>query len=147
MRGRIVLLLLLLPACGPLIVRETTPVNSTSSAVEPKPAHASGEEDDDGDHDHEGAVIPVPESLTSAQARVDVFPKGSNPPGRTLVVGVIDVHTAANDPDKGFDVLRVVAAQMGADAVIGAEFEHGEGKEPSHLSGMAVRYIVFPSSG
>jgi hypothetical protein len=30
---------------------------------------------------------------------------------------------------------------MGADAVIGAEFEHGEGNEPSHLSGMVVRFL------
>ena len=33
---------------------------------------------------------------------------------------------------------RLVGAR---DAVIGAEFEHGEGNEPSHLSGMAVRFL------
>ena len=31
---------------------------------------------------------------------------------------------------------------MGADAVIGVEFHHGEEHgEPTHLSGLAVRYI------
>ncbi len=31
---------------------------------------------------------------------------------------------------------------MGADAVVGVEFEHGEGQgEPTHLSGLAVRFL------
>ncbi len=62
-------------------------------------------------------------------------------PRPTEVVGVLDFHSAAASEDKGFDELRVHAARMGADAVIGAEFEHGEGNEPSHLSGMAVRFL------
>ena len=143
MRGRFVILaMLVLPACDPLIVRETTPVRHSASESEYGEAHEAHEAAGTEAHDeHSEAVIPVPDSLTSAQSQVDVFPKGSNPSRRTMVVGVIDVHTAAEDPDKGFDVLRVVAARLGADAVIGAEFEHGEGSEPSHLSGMAVRYI------
>jgi hypothetical protein len=59
----------------------------------------------------------------------------------TEVVGVLDFHSNAASEDKGFDELRARAAAMGADAVIGAEFEHGEGNEPSHLSGMAVRFL------
>ena len=59
----------------------------------------------------------------------------------TEVVGVLDFHSAATSEDKGFDELRARAASMGAEAVIGAEFEHGEGNEPSHLSGMAVRFL------
>jgi hypothetical protein len=59
----------------------------------------------------------------------------------TEVVGVLDFHSDANSEDKGFDELRARAAALGADAVIGAEFEHGEGNEPSHLSGMAVRFL------
>ena len=142
MRGRLVfMLMLVLPACDPLIVRETSPVNRSASEAEPLESH--GNASSGHDEEHSEAVIPVPESRTSVQANVDVFPKGSNPTRRTVVVGVIDVHTAADSPDKGFDVLRVVAAQLGADAVIGAEFEHGEGNEPSHLSGMAVRYIAY----
>ena len=56
------------------------------------------------------------------------------------IVAVFDVHTRAESQDKGFDELRARAAAVGADAVIGAEFEHGDGDEPSHLSGMAVKY-------
>jgi len=58
----------------------------------------------------------------------------------TEVVGVLDFHTAATSEDKGFDELRAHAAALGADAVIGAEFEHGDDGEPSHLSGIAVRF-------
>jgi hypothetical protein len=64
-------------------------------------------------------------------------------PRPTEVLAVFDFHTDANSQDKGFDELRMRAAQIGADAVIGAEFEHGEGNEPSHLSGMAVRFLDY----
>jgi hypothetical protein len=62
-------------------------------------------------------------------------------PRPTEVLGVFDFHSEATSEDKGFDELRRRAAEIGADAVIGAEFEHGEGSEPSHLSGMAVRFL------
>ena len=62
-------------------------------------------------------------------------------PRPTAVVGVLDFHSEATSEDKGFDELRTYAARLGADAVIGAEFEHGEGGGPSHLSGMAVRFL------
>jgi uncharacterized protein YbjQ (UPF0145 family) len=55
------------------------------------------------------------------------------------VVEVVDLHTQATSEDKGFDELRARAAALGADAVMDAEFEHGEGNEPSHLSGTIVR--------
>lgn len=63
-----------------------------------------------------------------------------------LLVEVLDFHSPADSEDKGFDALRLRAAQLGADAVIGAEFEHGEEGEPSHLSGMAVKYYVADTS-
>jgi uncharacterized protein YbjQ (UPF0145 family) len=56
------------------------------------------------------------------------------------VLEVFDLHTPANTQDKGFEELRKRARALGADAVIGAEFEHGDGSEPSHLSGMAIKY-------
>ena len=62
-------------------------------------------------------------------------------PRPTEVLAVFDFHSRADSEDKGFDELRARAAQIGADAVIGAEFEHGDGEEPSHLSGMAVRFL------
>jgi uncharacterized protein YbjQ (UPF0145 family) len=36
----------------------------------------------------------------------------------------------------------VKAAQLGADAVVGVEFHHGEGEgEPTHPSGLAVKFL------
>jgi hypothetical protein len=64
-------------------------------------------------------------------------------PRPTEVIAVFDFHSRADSEDKGFDELRARAAEIGADAVIGAEFEHGEGEEPSHLSGMAVRFLDY----
>jgi uncharacterized protein YbjQ (UPF0145 family) len=55
------------------------------------------------------------------------------------ILEVVDIHTHAKSEDKGFDELRSRAATMGGEAVIGAEFEHGDRDEPSHLSGMIVR--------
>lgn len=60
-------------------------------------------------------------------------------PGPLDLIEVLDFHTKATSEDKGFDELKRKAASLGADAVIHAEFEHGDGDEPSHLSGMAVR--------
>jgi hypothetical protein len=57
------------------------------------------------------------------------------------VLAVLDFHTKAKSQDKGFDELRAKAAELGADAVTTAEFEHGDGDEPSHLSGIAVKFI------
>lgn len=62
-------------------------------------------------------------------------------PRPTEVVGVLDFHTDASSQDKGFDELRSRAYAMGADAVIAAEFEHGGAGEPSHLSGIVVRFL------
>src|SRR5207248_2819947 len=85
---------------------------------------------------------PAPSQRASpAAARILVTPEESL--GRRLdILAVLDFHTRAESQDKGFDELREKAAALGANAVISAQFEHGEGKEPSHLSGMAVKYGV-----
>jgi hypothetical protein len=58
------------------------------------------------------------------------------------VIGVVDVHEAMGTEQAALATLRRKAAAMGADAVIGVEFHHGEGEgEPTHLSGMAVRFV------
>jgi hypothetical protein len=58
------------------------------------------------------------------------------------VVGVVDAHVPMGSHDAALDVLRQHAAQLGADAVVGVEFHHGEGEEqPTHLSGLAVRFL------
>lgn len=77
------------------------------------------------------AATPVPD--------LPVYPT-ADPPKPCEVVGVLDFHTDATSEDKGFDELRREAARLGADAVISAEFEHGEEGEKSHLSGVAIRW-------
>jgi hypothetical protein len=58
------------------------------------------------------------------------------------VVGVVDAHVAMGSHDSALDVVRQRAAALGADAVVGVEFHHGEGEgQPTHLSGLAVRFI------
>jgi uncharacterized protein YbjQ (UPF0145 family) len=73
--------------------------------------------------------------------RVLVTTQSTCPDDRNCdILAIVDLHTDATSEDKGFDELRGRAAAVGGDAVIGAEFEHGEGGGPSHLSGMVVRY-------
>jgi hypothetical protein len=58
------------------------------------------------------------------------------------VVGVIDAHAPMGTHDAALEFLRRRAAAMGADAVVGVEFHHGEGEgQPTHLSGLAVRFL------
>ncbi len=81
-------------------------------------------------------VLPMTPRARAVQVLVD-----KRVPRPTEVLAVFDFHSRADSEDKGFDELRARAAAIGADAVIGAEFEHGDGAEPSHLSGMAVRFL------
>ncbi len=58
----------------------------------------------------------------------------------TELVGLVDIHEPVESVDRALQVLRRKAAKMGAEAVVGVEFHHGEpGEEPTHLSGLAVR--------
>ena len=58
------------------------------------------------------------------------------------VVGVVDAHEAMGNHEAALATLRQRAAAMGADAVVGVEFHHGEGEgQPTHLSGLAVRFL------
>ena len=58
------------------------------------------------------------------------------------VVGVVDAHEQMGHHEDALKELREKAAALGADAVVGVEFHHGEGAgEPTHLSGLAVRFI------
>ena len=80
-------------------------------------------------------------NVAAGAGGVLVIPEGNCPGDHHCdILEVVDIHTRADSQDKGFDELRARAAAMGADAVVGAEFEHGDGAEPSHLSGMIVRY-------
>jgi uncharacterized protein YbjQ (UPF0145 family) len=58
----------------------------------------------------------------------------------TEVLGTVDVHEEVKNEAEALTVLRRRAAALGAEAVLGVEFHHGEGGgEETHLSGMAVR--------
>lgn len=60
----------------------------------------------------------------------------------TEVLKIIDIHVPVGGQDAALAALQAEAAAVGADAVVGAEFHHGDGNgEPIHVSGMAVRYI------
>ncbi len=58
------------------------------------------------------------------------------------VVGVVDAHEEMGKHEAALWALKTKAARLGADAVIGVEFHHGESEgEPTHLSGLAVRFV------
>ena len=55
-------------------------------------------------------------------------------------LGTVDVHETRKNEGEALALLRRRAAALGAEAVIGVEFHHGEGGgETTHLSGVAVR--------
>ncbi len=79
-------------------------------------------------------------SILAAAARVRVLAT-ENVGQATEAMGVIDVHERGEGRARALDELRAVAAEHGADAIVGVEFHHGEGGDaPTHLSGMAVRF-------
>lgn len=84
----------------------------------------------------------IGESSAGGAPRILVTTERACPATATgcVIVEVLDLHTSATSENKGFDELRQRAAAQGGDAVIGAEFEHGDDGGQSHLSGMIVRY-------
>lgn len=85
-------------------------------------------------------MTPAPSSDPRAD-RVVVL-QGTDLPQMSEVVGVVDVHEPVGDEATALRLVRERAAQMGADAVIGVQFHHGEGG-PTHLSGLAVRFVTL----
>jgi hypothetical protein len=127
-------------ACTPTLVVHKEEITAQAAHVGNDGTTASASEGGAASEgSEEGPTIDIPNPLPTAIARIPVLTT-KRPDLPAEVVGVLDFHTRADSEDKGFDELRWRAAQLGAAAVIGAEFEHGEGTEPSHLSGMAVRW-------
>jgi hypothetical protein len=61
------------------------------------------------------------------------------------VLGPIDVHEPMGSDAAALERLREEAADLGADAIVGVEFHHGDAPgEPTHLSGLAVRFVPPP---
>ena len=79
-------------------------------------------------------------------SRIQVLP-GKRPDRPAEVVGVVDAHVPMGDHERALAVLKEKAAALGADAVIGVDFEHGEAHDngPVHLSGLAIRYLRQPT--
>jgi hypothetical protein len=106
--------LLLMVACVSPPAASPVHVSATASASVGAPAN----DDEPG----QSAV-----SATTTRSVMVVVDRHSDWP--TEVIGVLDFHSAATSEDKGFDELRAHAVAMGADAVIGAEFEHSDSRK------------------
>lgn len=74
-------------------------------------------------------------------SRIQVLPT-KRPDRPAEILGVVDAHLPMGDHESALALLKKKAAELGADAVIGVDFAHGEGHhgEPIHLSGLAIRY-------
>ena len=98
-----------------------------------------------GARDTESPVPPSTTAMGTTASRVLVL-QTTKLDRYAEVIGVVDVHEAMGSDQAALQRLREKAAAMGADAVVGVEFHHGEGEgEPTHLSGMAVRFVPASS--
>jgi hypothetical protein len=86
---------------------------------------------------------PGPRTTIAVPVRADIVVTPARKLDRpTEMVGVIDEHEPSGRQDAALALIRERAAAMGADAVLGVEFHHGDEKDdPTHLSGLAVRYV------
>jgi uncharacterized protein YbjQ (UPF0145 family) len=107
-----------------------------SHVRDPSEAHSDGHE---GATDHEDEPLPSDPATLAKAASVRVIQNDSL--GCTAeALGPIDVHRNMESTQQALEALKLRAAALGADAIIGVDFEHGEGgNAPTHLSGMAVR--------
>jgi uncharacterized protein YbjQ (UPF0145 family) len=102
--------------------------------------HAHEEHEEHEEHElHHAHAIHRSVSPEEA-ARVQLIE--SEKTGREMeAMGVVDAHEKPGHHEEALQELREEAAALGAEAVIGVEFHHGEGHgEVSHLSGLAVRF-------
>lgn len=98
--------------------------------------------DDDGDGDHDDALahheVPTDPVIVAAAAKVRVL-NNESLSCASQVLGVVDVHEPVQTDEAALDILRRRAAALGAEAITGVEFRHGNGHERTHMSGTAVR--------
>lgn len=88
------------------------------------------------EHEDEGAAVDL------SRARRVLLLQGRKLDRPAEVVGVVDAHESSGREEVAFLRLQERAAALGADAVVGIDFHHGEGRgEPLHLSGLAVRFL------
>jgi uncharacterized protein YbjQ (UPF0145 family) len=103
------------------------------------PGSESSRESPDRDEvAEERAIVNDPAIITAAE-RVKVI-QNDHMECPTEVLGLVDIHEPVESVDRALTILKRKGAKVGADAIIGVEFHHGEpGEEPTHLSGLAVR--------
>ncbi|MGH7280401.1 MAG: hypothetical protein ACRELY_02670, partial [Polyangiaceae bacterium] len=110
-------------ACAPV-----TPPPSTPEDV------ASNESNETKDEE------PVTPELKARASKIRVLESNEGMGCPMEVIGLVDVHEPVKTVDQALRELRLDAARLDAEAVVGVEFHHGEpGEEPTHLSGEAVR--------
>src|SRR5579859_548913 len=130
-----------LAACGGEALPEPVTPPTQSHAASTESAHEGGEGHESAENDEiaeEKAIVNDP-SVIAAGEKVKVL-QNDHTECSTELVGLVDVHEPVDSVDKALTILRRKAAKMGAEAVLGVEFHHGEpDHEPTHLSGMAVR--------
>ncbi len=109
----------------------------------PEVAHGGEEHNEHGKGGEELEVhhAPLPTDAATAARAEKVQVLESSTLGCPLeALGPVDVHEEMETTNAALHVLKLRAAALGADAVTGVEFEHGEGGgAPTHLAGMAVR--------
>src|SRR5438132_711368 len=119
------LALALVAGCTPVTSMSSPPLTTAQAAAKPT--------------EHEDEPLPTDPAIVAKAANVKVL-KNDSMGCPTEALGPVDVHKKMENTQKALDALKLRAAALGADGVIGVDFEHGEGGEaPTHLSGMAVR--------
>ena len=141
------LLVLLLVACDPPGYEAPPPQmpergageQEAKARVAPRTVEAE-DQDEEAEHAHDGdpiALSPREQGVLVLQTAELTRP--------AEVVGVVDAHEKMGHHDEALAHLKARAAALGANAVVGVEFHHGEGEgEPTHLSGLAVRFLQTP---
>lgn len=135
----LVLVLLTSGGCADLRPRDpmTPPIGGAPSEQTSEQSSSSAEADQD-EAAEERAIVNDP-SVIAAARNVRVI-QNDHLDCPSEVLGLVDIHEPVESVDRALEVLKRKAAKVGAEAVIGVEFHHGEpGEEPTHLSGMAVR--------
>ncbi len=104
------------------------------------PAAKSAENEGENKYAKEEKEEPVTPELEAKAAKVQILQNSEGLGCATEVIGIVDVHEPVKTVDQALHELRLDAARINAEAVVGVEFHHGEpGEEPTHLSGQAVR--------
>ncbi len=110
---------------------------SVAGCMPPHHAAEHGVSSGHGAHAQRRMRIPDPQ-LEEAARSVRVIAR-DDLGCRTEVLGLVDVHEDVASSEQALGELKLRAAELGAEAVVGVDFEHGDGHEATHLSGMAVR--------